>query len=143
MKRRLSLALFAATVLSTLVAGSFMAGGDPLADPGTLLAGVPFSASLLLILGAHELAHYLASRRNGVQATWPLFIPAPSIIGTFGAVISIRSPIPHRRALLEIGAAGPLTGFLVAIAVVLNRLFGPVILEAFEKISEALSSVGP
>ncbi|HWR97867.1 MAG TPA: site-2 protease family protein, partial [Candidatus Methanoperedens sp.] len=71
--------------------------------------------ALLLILGAHESAHFLTSRRHGVRSTLPLFIPAPTLVGTFGAVIRIESPIPDRRSLLEIGLAGPLAGFLVAL----------------------------
>lgn len=115
MQRRLSVALFFATVVTTLGAGSLMEGADPFHDPFALLEGTPFAASLLLILGAHELSHFVTSRRHGVHATWPLFIPAPSLIGTFGAVIRIKSPIPDRRALLEIGAAGPIAGFIVAL----------------------------
>ena len=90
-------------------------GADPFADPAALVEGVPFSAALLLILGAHESSHYLLSRRHGVRASLPLFIPAPTLAGTFGAVIRIESPIPDRRSLLEIGLAGPLAGFLVAL----------------------------
>jgi membrane-associated protease RseP (regulator of RpoE activity) len=92
-----------------------IAGADPFADPAALVEGVPFAASLLLILGAHEFSHYLTSRRHGISATLPLFIPAPSLVGTFGAIIRIRSPIPERRALVELGVSGPLGGFLVAV----------------------------
>lgn len=107
--------LFLGTVLTTLAAGALLAGADPFSDPAALLEGAPFSASLLLILGAHEGAHWLTSRRHGVRTTPPLFIPAPTLAGTFGAVIRIESPIPDRRSLLEIGIAGPLAGFLVAL----------------------------
>ena len=116
MTGRLPLLLFAATVLTTTIAGSWLAGADVTTDPLALLKGLPFSASLLGILGAHECAHYLASRRHGVKATLPLFIPAPlPPVGTFGAIIRIKSRIPDRGALLEIGAAGPLAGFAVAV----------------------------
>ncbi|HEY6000158.1 MAG TPA: site-2 protease family protein [bacterium] len=107
--------LFLTTVVTTLGAGAMLAGADPFADPAALLEGAPFSAALLLILGAHEGAHFLMSRRHGVRATLPLFLPAPTLAGTFGAVIRIESPIPDRRSLLEIGLAGPLAGFLVAL----------------------------
>lgn len=107
--------MFLATVVSTLGAGAMLAGADPFADPAALVEGAPFSAALLLILGAHESSHYLLSRRHGVRASLPLFIPAPTLAGTFGAVIRIESPIPDRRSLLEIGLAGPLAGFLVAL----------------------------
>ena len=81
-----------------------------------LALGLPFSLSLLTILGIHEMGHYVASRAWRVRATLPYFIPFPlSIIGTLGAVIRIRSRIPSRRALIDIGAAGPIAGFLVAV----------------------------
>ena len=115
LKARLPALLFFATVLTTLAAGAVLAGADPFAEPAALLEGAPFSVALLLILGAHECAHYLTSRRHGVRSTLPLFIPAPTLAGTFGAVIRIESPIPDRRSLLEIGLAGPLAGFLVAL----------------------------
>jgi len=92
-----------------------LAGADPFAGPAALVAGVPFALTLLVILGCHEFSHYLMSRRHGVRSSLPMFIPAPTIAGTFGAVIRITSPIPDRRALLEIGIAGPLGGFLAAI----------------------------
>lgn len=81
--------------------------------------GVAFSMSLLAILFSHEMGHYLACRYYGVNATLPFFIPAPPVFlaGTFGAFIKIRSPIPSRRALFDIGLAGPLAGFVVALPV--------------------------
>jgi membrane-associated protease RseP (regulator of RpoE activity) len=87
-----------------------------LQHPGLLLQGAIFSASLLAILLSHEMGHYLACRYYGVAATLPYFIPAPPMFlaGTFGAFIKIRSPIPSRRALFDIGLAGPLAGFVVA-----------------------------
>jgi membrane-associated protease RseP (regulator of RpoE activity) len=114
-KRLLPFLLFGATVVTTLGAGSMMAGADPIADPAALLDGVPFSAALLLILLCHEFSHYITSHRHGVQASLPMFIPGPPLAGTFGAIIRIESPIPDRRSLLEIGIAGPLAGFLVAL----------------------------
>jgi membrane-associated protease RseP (regulator of RpoE activity) len=86
-------------------------------DP--LLQGVIFSFTLLVILGAHEFGHYFACRYYGVRATLPFFIPAPPIgitlFGTFGAVIKIKEPIRSRRALFDIGIAGPLAGFAFAL----------------------------
>ena len=92
--------------------------------PSLLLQGVEFASSLLSILFAHEMGHYLACRYYGVDATLPFFIPAPPLFlaGTFGAFIKIRSPIPSRRALFDIGLAGPLAGFIVAIPVTLLGL---------------------
>lgn len=84
-------------------------------DPGLLWMGLPYALVLLSILLSHELGHYLFCWRYRVDATLPVFIPAPSLIGTFGAFIRIRGDIPHRDALLDIGVAGPLTGFLVSL----------------------------
>ncbi len=87
--------------------------------PQLLIDGLTFSAALLAILTAHEMGHYIACRRYGVHATLPYFIPAPPLFlaGTFGAFIKIKSPIPSRRALFDIGLAGPLAGFVVAIPI--------------------------
>lgn len=89
--------------------------------PKLLADGLIFSAALLAILTAHEMGHYVACRRYGVAATLPFFIPAPPLFlaGTFGAFIKIKSPIPSRRALFDIGLAGPLAGFVVAVPIAL------------------------
>lgn len=112
------LALLAATFLTTTVFGGavFSTGGGPLRG-SRFTDGLPFSVPLLLILGIHELGHYAACRRHGVAATLPYFIPSPipNLIGTFGALIRIKEPIRDKRALIEIGAAGPLAGFLTSI----------------------------
>jgi membrane-associated protease RseP (regulator of RpoE activity) len=121
----LHLLLLLTTVATTIVAGALQQGVNPLDHPGWLYKGVPFSFTLLLILGTHEMGHYLASRRHRLDVTLPYFIPAPPIpfiIGTFGAFIRIRSPIADKRALLDVGCAGPLTGVLVAIPVILVGL---------------------
>jgi len=121
----LHLALFLATVITTIIAGAIQQGVNPLADPGLLYKGVPFSFTLLLILGTHEMGHYLVSRRHRLDVTLPYFIPAPPIpfiIGTFGAFIRIRSPIQDKRALLDVGCSGPLTGVVVSIPVILVGL---------------------
>src|SRR4029453_11509019 len=84
-------------------------------------AGVRLVLGLLSILAAHEMGHYVAARLHKVDVTLPFFVPFPlplfSLVGTLGAFIRIRSPIPHRRALFDIGVAGPLAGFLVALPV--------------------------
>ncbi|MGA9996106.1 MAG: site-2 protease family protein [Pyrinomonadaceae bacterium] len=89
------------------------------AQPHILAQGLTFAVSLLAILAAHEAGHYVACRRYGVDATLPFFIPAPPLFlaGTFGAFIKIKSYIPTKRALFDIGVAGPLAGFLIIIPV--------------------------
>ncbi len=116
--------LFLLTVFTTLWAGAYQAYAGPargpvsflLEYPETLWRGIPFAATLMLILVTHELGHYLLSRWHHVPASLPLFIPGPPhFIGTFGAVIRMRGPILHRRALFDVGVAGPLAGFVVAV----------------------------
>lgn len=95
-----------------------------LAHPQLLAQGATFACALLAILTAHEAGHYVACRRYGVDASLPFFIPAPPLFlaGTFGAFIKIRSPIPSRRALFDIGVAGPLAGFVVALPIAIAGL---------------------
>ena len=84
-----------------------------------LALGVPFSFCLMIILLSHEMGHYLFCRYYGVAATLPFFIPFPTLIGTLGAFIRIRSPIRSRSALFDIGIAGPIAGFVVALTVLI------------------------
>jgi hypothetical protein len=132
--------LFLLTVLTTLIVGArlqqnFLSGQPTfVADesffpirwiweqPSRLLWGVPFSATLLGILMAHEMGHFIYSVRNGVYATLPFFIPAPTPIGTMGAFIQIRSPFRSRAPLFDIGVAGPIAGFVVAVPMALVGL---------------------
>jgi membrane-associated protease RseP (regulator of RpoE activity) len=116
--------LFVATFLTATMAGSWIwegtldlnASWGALVDVSRLAHGVTYAALLLLILGAHEMGHYVACRYYGVPATLPFFIPGPPmLIGTLGAVIRIRGRIPSRRALFDIAAAGPIAGFVVAL----------------------------
>jgi membrane-associated protease RseP (regulator of RpoE activity) len=139
----LHILLFLATVLSTLVVGArmefnfqnnqpafsmnddalpFFPARWALAEPSRLLLGLPFASTLMLILLAHEMGHYLYCRYYGVYATLPFFIPAPTLIGTLGAFIRIRSPIRSRTALFDIGIAGPIAGFVVAVTVLVFAL---------------------
>jgi len=111
-------------VLRESASGNF----DPLAK------GLVFTFTLLTILGAHELGHYFACRHYGIRATLPFFIPAPpaiTLFGTFGAVIKIKAPIRSRRALFDIGIAGPLAGFAFALpASVIGLVFAKAALPA-------------
>lgn len=91
--------------------------------PSRLLLGVPFAGTLLAILLAHEMGHYVFCMRYGVNATLPFFIPAPTLIGTLGAFIRIKSPIRSREALFDIGIAGPIAGFVVATLVLIWSLW--------------------
>lgn len=120
--RRLPLILFLATVLTTLFAGALQAGVNVFLDPRGLVSGVPFSFTLLFILGSHEMGHYLTSKHHGVRASLPYFIPFPSFIGTMGAFIRMRPPIPTKRVLLDIGVAGPIVGFIVSVGAVILGL---------------------
>ena len=95
-----------------------------LQQPQRLALGIPFATTLLCILLAHEMGHFVYCERNGVFATLPYFLPGPFIspIGTFGAVIRIKSPIRTRQALFDIGIAGPIAGFVVAVPVLVCGL---------------------
>ena len=130
--------LLLATVFTTLTVGAGLefnfqngfpaySGGDNAAPsffpiqwvaehPARLLLGIPFAATLLLILLSHEIGHYLYCRRYRVWASLPYFIPFPSLAGTMGAFIRIRSAILSRTALFDIGIAGPIAGFFPALA---------------------------
>ena len=111
----LHLSLLIITFFSTMLAGAIQEGINPIVQPHLIYKGLPFSLTLMLILGTHEIGHYLASKNNGVSATLPYFIPAPSLLGTFGAFIKMKSPIPHRKALLKIGVSGSIAGFIIAL----------------------------
>jgi hypothetical protein len=77
--------------------------------------GLEFTAAMMSILLVHEMGHFVAGRRRGIVTSWPYFLPAPNLIGTFGAIIRSRSPFWNRRDLIEVGAAGPIAGFVVAL----------------------------
>jgi len=117
---RLQLILFLLTIITTLIAGTsfYVAPSELLSNPSLILKGIPFSAALLSILMAHEMGHYVTSRLYRVNVTLPYFIPAPTLIGTLGAVIKMKSRIGKKRILMEIGAAGPFAGMIVALPLV-------------------------
>jgi Zn-dependent protease len=137
--RRLWLAvvLFLLTLVTTLAVGSEFTrsythgvepfSGDenpfavivaPLQHPQLLLLGIPFSFTLLGFLLAHEMGHFIACKIYGIDVSYPYFIPSPFLFGTFGAFLRIRSPIATRRALFDIGIAGPIAGFVVAVPLI-------------------------
>lgn len=116
----LNLLLFLLTIGSTTFFGAlhyegFALAFEPGAAPTTLWHGLWYSVTILTILGAHELGHYYACRYYRVDASIPYFLPAPFLTGTLGAFIRIREPIPTKRMLFDIGVAGPIAGFAVAV----------------------------
>lgn len=100
-----------------------------ISHPANLLLGLPFSLTLMFILFSHEMGHYLYARHYRVYVTPPFFVPFPSLIGTLGAFIRIKSSIPSRAALFDIGIAGPIAGFIPAcVALVVGlRLSHPIV----------------
>jgi membrane-associated protease RseP (regulator of RpoE activity) len=121
----LHLALFAATFVTTAMASALHQGIDVFAEPNRLLSGFPYAIALMTILLFHECGHYVLARIHRVDATLPFFIPAPPVlflIGTLGAFIRMRTLPRDRRALFDIGAAGPWAGMLVAVPVLMIGL---------------------
>ncbi|MDR7420091.1 MAG: site-2 protease family protein [Armatimonadota bacterium] len=119
-----NLALFLATVTTTFISGYLQAGG--LVQLGLLddavVNGILFSVSLLFILGAHEMGHKVVATRRGIDASLPYFlpmVPLPPLPGTLGAVIMTRTPAPNRDTLMDLGASGPIAGFIAAIPVLI------------------------
>ncbi len=115
-KITLNLILFVITLFTTTLAGAMMEGAG---RKGIMwyISGFKFSLPLMLILGIHETGHYLAAKYHNIRATLPYFIPAPTLIGTFGAFIKIKEPIKYRDTLMDVGAAGPLAGFFAALPI--------------------------
>ncbi len=122
--------LLAATLATTLIAGmihwaGYVGSADLFTLSNALFGGLFFTLPLMAILGTHEMGHFIVARRHKVAASLPFFIPAPPpiIFGTFGALISMREPIPNKKALLDIGMSGPLLGLAVALPVTLLGLY--------------------
>ena len=118
--------LFAATLVTTSFCGAFWAGSPLLVTDvpellrhhelgAVLRLGFPFAATLLAILLSHELGHFFTAKYHRVETSPPYFIPMPLLVGTMGAIIRLRGRIPNRRALVDVGASGPLAGFLVGL----------------------------
>jgi len=114
----LNVGLFLATIASTLFAGAVFWYQIPVtSEPWRILEAWPFALAIVGVLGIHELGHYALSRYHGVQASLPYFIPVPTYIGSLGAVIKMEGQIPDRRALFDIGVAGPLAGLVATVVV--------------------------
>ncbi|HWP91328.1 MAG TPA: site-2 protease family protein [Thermodesulfobacteriota bacterium] len=122
---KIHIVLFLVTLVTTFLAGFFQGG--------SVAGGISFSAALLFILGAHEMGHFIFGKRYGVDISPPYFIPAPPLIspiGTFGAFIKIRSSISTKKALFDIGLAGPVAGIIAAIPVIIVGLRLSRVIEA-------------
>ncbi len=131
----INLVLLLATILTTTFAGAGFAEVDVVRalrlaiEAGrwsgllsALAAGAPFALTLLIILGVHEMGHYIAARIHKVNVTLPYFIPVPFGIGTFGAFIQLKSPVENRKALFDVGLSGPVAGFVVAVPLMIIGL---------------------
>jgi membrane-associated protease RseP (regulator of RpoE activity) len=118
-----NIVLFVATVLSTLFAGSLWYHLDPFS--AEIVHAWPFTLAIMGVLGVHELGHYVLSRYHRVNASLPYFIPIPTLIGTMGAVIRMKGQIPSRKALFDIGVAGPIAGLVATVVVTVVGLYLP------------------
>lgn len=114
---KLNIVLFLATIVSVYIVPLFIRFGSWEAVKLQMArgAGIQFTLGMISILFVHEMGHFLASRRRHITTSWPYFIPAPNLFGTFGAVIKSKSPFWNRRDLMEVGASGPIFGWIVAI----------------------------
>ena len=120
--------LFIATVVSTLFAGAIWYHIDPFSPEyewWEMIYAWPFAFGIIFVLGVHELGHYVMSRYHRVNASLPYFIPVPTLIGTMGAVIKMEGQIPSRKALFDIGVAGPIAGLIATIGVIVVGLHLP------------------
>lgn len=104
-----------------------------ISNPDILLKGLPYALGLMAILGTHELGHYLIAKFYKIRSTLPYFIPVPFFLGTFGAFIQMRSPIPNRKALFDISIAGPIAGFIVTLPVLIWGLAHSDVIPLTEK----------
>ncbi|MGA8145329.1 MAG: site-2 protease family protein [Candidatus Acidiferrales bacterium] len=157
-----AIAMFLLTLLTTLAVGSQLATAyannqepfanvdnpftmiwTPLVHPKLLLLGIPFSFTLLGILFAHEMGHYVACKLYKIDVSYPIFIPAPNLFGTFGAFIRIRSPFPTKRALFDVGIAGPIAGFIVAVPAIAYSIATSRIVPDAQAGSEVLLGIPP
>jgi membrane-associated protease RseP (regulator of RpoE activity) len=148
----LALVLFVLTIISTLAVGRefslsyaqnrapfaglenpFLPTWHALTHPRLLLQGLPFSLTLISILLVHELGHFFACRYYGIDSSYPYFLPAPTLIGTFGAFIRIRSPILNRKALFDVGISGPAAGFVLALPILAAGVYFSKIVPGAQK----------
>ncbi|MGZ7049522.1 MAG: site-2 protease family protein [Methanobacterium sp.] len=107
----INIILFLVTIATTIFAGYLF--------EGSIIDGIAFAIAIMAIVGTHETAHYFAAKKHDVKATLPYFIPAPTLIGTFGAVINVKSAIPNKNALFDLGVSGPIAGIIVTVPVLI------------------------
>lgn len=136
----LALGLLLVTLLTTLWAGVQLAQpgvAEPMIwnHPGRLLVGLPYALSLMGILGLHELGHYLTARFYRIRVTLPYFIPVPFALGTFGAFIQMRSPIPNRKTLFDVGLSGPLAGLVPTVPLLIWGLLHSTLVPLPEQVN--------
>jgi len=121
-----NLVLLLLTLCTTTLMGAFIEQGELLLEnprlffeqPWRILSGIPASLTIMGILGVHELAHYFVARKHGLDTSLPFFIPMPfSLVGTMGAIIRIRAPWESRKALFDVGIAGPIAGLVIALPI--------------------------
>lgn len=139
----LALGLLIATIYTTTLVGVEIAdansGAALKSNPELLISGLPYAIALMTILGIHELGHYLAARYYKIRATLPYFIPFPAFLGTFGAFIQMRSPVPNRKALFDVSIAGPLAGFVVTLPILIWGLAHSTVVSLPEKADQILN----
>ncbi len=126
----LNVILFISTLVTTTWVGAAYQGINLWNELGRFAVGLPYALGLMLILGAHELGHYFTARAHNMKVTLPYFIPVPFALGTFGAFIQMKSPSKDRRALFDVGIAGPLAGLVFAIPALLIGLQSSTVLPA-------------
>jgi len=141
----LAVLLLIATLLTTTLVGVEIAGVTlpplwqigslfkVLSNPDVLFKGLPYALALMTILGIHELGHYLTAKFYNIRSTLPYFIPVPFFLGTFGAFIQMRSPIPNRKALFDVSIAGPIAGFVVTLPLLIWGLAHSDVVSMTEK----------
>lgn len=113
---RLNVVLALITVFTTMFFGSMFFGVDPFSHPEQIIRGAPFTLAIMFVLGSHEMGHYIVAKLHGMKTSLPYFIPFIGI-GTMGAIIKHRGPIPNRTALFDVGIAGPVVGLAASIIV--------------------------
>lgn len=144
---RATLLAFATLITTTLVGSILLGEVESLAEfqnnPSLLLPGLAYGVSLMAILGTHEMGHYSATRYHRLRATLPYFIPVPFFLGTLGAFIQMRSPMPNRRALFDIGIAGPLSGLVVSLPILFWGLAHSTVVPIDPELSFSFNALDP